>query len=151
MSVPHFVPIHQVDVEIFHWIHENFGLLVALEENVGDPYLYIMAIHPVAEIIKWWTATTANNIQLAGGLASLKSRQPCSVPSSRPKQTQQGSAGSDTRAHTHTPLLCTELGCLCELCPENQVRHCYFLPAFFNKCGEDRIGSGNNRFPVRIY
>ena len=33
MNVFHFVPLHQVDVEIYHSITESFDLLMALEEK----------------------------------------------------------------------------------------------------------------------
>lgn len=36
MSVENYVPIYPVDVEIFHWIMERLGLLVALQEMSGD-------------------------------------------------------------------------------------------------------------------
>lgn len=35
MSAPGFVPIRSVDVEIFHWISEDFDLLVELEEKLN--------------------------------------------------------------------------------------------------------------------
>ena len=35
MSVQRFMPIHAVEVEIFHWIHDNFDLLVGLKEKSG--------------------------------------------------------------------------------------------------------------------
>lgn len=35
MSAPGFVPIRSVDVEIFHWISEDFDLLVGLEEKLN--------------------------------------------------------------------------------------------------------------------
>ncbi len=37
ISVQNFVPTHQVDVEIFHRIGEDFDLLVALDERAEDP------------------------------------------------------------------------------------------------------------------
>ena len=36
MSVQRFMPIHAVEVEIFHWIHDNFDLLVGLKEKSGS-------------------------------------------------------------------------------------------------------------------
>ena len=36
MSDQNCLPIHQVDVEVFHRISENFDLLVALQEKSGD-------------------------------------------------------------------------------------------------------------------
>ncbi len=41
MSVWCLVLIHLVDVEIFHWISEKFGLMVALDETSGDQVLRI--------------------------------------------------------------------------------------------------------------
>ncbi len=55
MSVPNFVPLRPVDVEIFHWM---CGLVVALEEkSSGD---LVCFIHPVVVEIfhsgsKRWT------------------------------------------------------------------------------------------------
>ena len=36
ISVPNFLPIYPVDVEIFHRISENVDLLVVIEEKSGD-------------------------------------------------------------------------------------------------------------------
>lgn len=36
MSAENYVPIYPVDVEIFRWIMERLGLLVALQEMSGD-------------------------------------------------------------------------------------------------------------------
>lgn len=50
MSVLHFMPIYQVDVEIFPWIREDCDLLIALEEKSSR-------IHPLG------TATLLKLIQ----------------------------------------------------------------------------------------
>lgn len=39
MSEQNVVPIHLVDVEMFHWINENCDLRIALDEKLGDHYL----------------------------------------------------------------------------------------------------------------
>jgi len=66
------VPTHLVDTDIFHWINENSGLLVAQQEKSGHHYSlfifwtpwisepHVIEIHPiVVEIFqfgpKWWT------------------------------------------------------------------------------------------------
>ncbi len=36
MSVPNVVPIHPVQVEIFHWISDNSDVMVLPEEKSGD-------------------------------------------------------------------------------------------------------------------
>lgn len=61
----YFMAIHPRDVEILHWINENFDLLVALEEELKDTK--VDRIHPLGTMTactvvemfqsgqKWWT------------------------------------------------------------------------------------------------
>lgn len=44
MSVPNIVPIHKVDVDIFHKIIQNFELLLALKEKSEKSE--VIKIHP---------------------------------------------------------------------------------------------------------
>ncbi len=40
MFLPNLVPTHSADGETFYWIHENFDLLVVLDEKSGDHLIY---------------------------------------------------------------------------------------------------------------